>query len=475
VLTNFLFSTLSSGSNFFFLLLTIVAARFLGSEDFGKFSFALALVTVFSPLTGQNMNILSTIAVARDATQVNHYFGNFLTIQGMLSVLTTVAIWVTTRVMGLPVEMQIAVILMAAAMIFRSMKLSIRMVFKALDRFELEAYSQFAGQLVTAAACTIVLFAGYRLHAFIVTFAILRLLDFIFTFALVRFRLAPLWFQFDFSVWPRLLKTGSIMALSGVMAGAAFRVDSIFLGLMRSDVEVGWYSAPYRLFETLLELPNLLTITLLPALASAHITSRSQVIKYCRMGSRYLLLVACPVAIFTNLFATEIVSTFYGNEYFPSSRALQILIAALPFLFISRLATTVAMAIDCPQAVLVWTAVRLGLNIILNLLLIPGMGINGAALSTLLTEFIAFLMGATFLFSRQYSFPVARVISRIGAASVLFALLVWTVRSWPLPLALAAGGAAYLATLTFLNFWEEEELFFFRRELLERVWSRSLV
>jgi O-antigen/teichoic acid export membrane protein len=458
VLKNLLFSVASYSSNVFLMVLYVVAARFLGNEDFGKFSFAWSLVSMFSPLTGHAMNTLSTIAVARDFSRVNSYFGNYLTIQLILSLFTFSAIWLVSRLMTLPEETQIVILILAGAMILRSMKLSLRMLFQALDRFNLEAYLQFAGQLSLTIACAVVLWVGGSLIHFVITFALVRLLDFVCTFGITRMRLAPLWFRTDFSIWPSLVKTGTIFTMIEVLCAMSFRVDSILLGLMRSDAEVGWYNAPYNLFEGLLQVPALITATLLPALAVAHTTSRQHVVNYYQKAYKYLLALAAPISIFVYLFAGEVILLCFGNQYLPSIVPLKFLMATLPFFCLSWLAYTVVMSIDRPLIVLSWVIVGTGINVALNLMLIPPMGVSGAALSTLITECFVFFVGTWFLFSQDYGFPWFKVTIKIAAASIIFGLSVWMLRPWSFPIPLVVGAVGYLLSLTIIKFWEDEEL-----------------
>src|SRR5688500_11373130 len=89
---NLFFAALASGSNLFLFGLTVLAARYLGDAAYGRFSYALDFVTMFTYLAGASMCMIGTINVARDRAKVNQYFGNLLTLQALMAVGTVLLI-----------------------------------------------------------------------------------------------------------------------------------------------------------------------------------------------------------------------------------------------------------------------------------------------------------------------------------------------------------------------------------------------
>ena len=82
----------------------------------------------------------------------------------------------------------------------------------------------------------------------------------------------------------------------------------------------------------------------------------------------------------------------YGEQYFSSAVIFKILIASLPFMFFSLQLNYALGAIKLQGIVMKIIISLLIMNIILNFALIPTYGIEGAAIATLTTEFIKFLI-----------------------------------------------------------------------------------
>jgi O-antigen/teichoic acid export membrane protein len=84
--------------------------------------------------------------------------------------------------------------------------------------------------------------------------------------------------------------------------------------------------------------------------------------------------------------AGPIVALLFGESYAPSVVPLQVLSAGALFVFCTWILHAAAIATNLDRRLLVTTAVGLGSNVLLNLLLIPRWGIAGAAWATVLAE-----------------------------------------------------------------------------------------
>ena len=96
MLRNMAFASVSAASAALLLVLFIIAGRTLGDVEFGKFSFALALGTIFETLMDFGLHQVTIRAVARDPAQatdlLHHTLGIKLVWGGVaLAALTTAA------------------------------------------------------------------------------------------------------------------------------------------------------------------------------------------------------------------------------------------------------------------------------------------------------------------------------------------------------------------------------------------------
>src|SRR5689334_991544 len=72
------YATISAGSAALLLVLLMVAGRFLSADDYGRFSFALALATIVETIMDIGLGPVTVREVARDRDAAGPIFRNVL-------------------------------------------------------------------------------------------------------------------------------------------------------------------------------------------------------------------------------------------------------------------------------------------------------------------------------------------------------------------------------------------------------------
>jgi O-antigen/teichoic acid export membrane protein len=161
---------------------------------------------------------------------------------------------------------------------------------------------------------------------------------------------------------------------------------------MRTDAEVGWYAAAYRVYEGLTYAPSILAAVLTPRL--------SYLFTHDRAGHRTLLtralLASLALAVVLGgiaaLAAAPVISLLFGSRYAAAAQPLQILSAGALFVFATWILHAGAISTNLDRRLLVTTGIGLGANVALNIALIPRYGISGAAWATVLAEGLTVLL-----------------------------------------------------------------------------------
>ena len=110
-----------------------------------------------------------------------------------------------------------------------------------------------------------------------------------------------------------------------------------------------------------------------------------------RLLYRYTFFFAIPFLFIIIIFSEIFVTFFFGNEYVEGAIALQILLVGVLFTVIGTINYTFLSGIGQPKAVAritLWAAI---LNLILNIILIPKYGMNGAAITTSASYLLALI------------------------------------------------------------------------------------
>jgi O-antigen/teichoic acid export membrane protein len=444
------------GSNVLLFLLAFLAARSLTPVAFGEYSAAFAFVGLFRILPDFGMSYASTLQVSRDRTLAGRIFGGLLGFQAVLSVLTVVLCLAIGRVLFRG-DTWFAVVVLSADLILKSVKSTLRWLLKGFERFGAEAASLLLERSALLAFGVWSLRSGWGLPGFVLVFAGVRLADSSGLLAWVHARVLPVRPLYEGSLWWDLLRRGLPFAYAGAMITAFAQVDAVMLEQMRGAREVGFYGAPVRIFEGLTLVPRILGYAFIPTLAALHHRGSPLVGELYRRGCKYLLLAGLPVAAFGVIAAEPFVLALFGSDYRPSVDAARILIPAAAFMFLSNFGETTLACIDRWRAIVVVSTIALGLNVALNLLLIPRLGYRGAAASTLMTEAAYFLMTTLALraFGHRAGWP--SLLPKPLLATAAFGVVLAALLPVSAVLASAAASAVFVLSTLLLRVWDARE------------------
>lgn len=182
----------------------------------------------------------------------------------------------------------------------------------------------------------------------------------------------------------RVVRTTWPLGAAGIIIYASYaNLDSILLAVIRSDVEAGLYSAPYRLFLAANAVVIFAAYSLLPMLARSHHEGR-------REAKRHLLLHAfTPLAGYglAVLGASELLGEFFlarvfGPDFAGTGTVLILLCMSMPIYSIGYPAGYSLIGEQRNWRFFLGGAVAGGLNLALMIALIPPYGIYGAAIAT---------------------------------------------------------------------------------------------
>ena len=223
----------------------------------------------------------------------------------------------------------------------------------------------------------------------------------------------------------RLWRLSITLAVSGASVTIYSLLDKIMLGYFRDAVDVGIYSMARNLLETSLFPMFALVMTLRPALADAWAAGDR---KRCsdlvnRSITAAFAFSACVATIFACL-AGPLVTGLFSDKFAASAGILVLFIPLLVMRSIGSVILPGLIAANRAGTYARLTVAGAALNFILNALLIPKWGAEGAVVSTLLSYLPIEILGLAAV-SREIgglrrSGDISRAIRTAGVA-----LLVW--------------------------------------------------
>ena len=195
------------------------------------------------------------------------------------------------------------------------------------------------------------------------------------------------------------------------------------LGLLGQVTETGWYNAAFKVIGVSTIPASLIGLSFFPALSSA-LSDPQKLQRIWNYQMKAMIFLVVPIVVGGITLAPRIISFIYGADFSPSILAFQILLVSVGLMILySPLAQ--ALLIFNQQKKTLWIApVGAGVNVLLNLILIPTYSLYGAAISTVFTYAVIFFL--VFLYAVKltpikilnYSF----VLAFVGALTSSFAM-----------------------------------------------------
>ncbi|MBI4830949.1 MAG: polysaccharide biosynthesis C-terminal domain-containing protein [Candidatus Lindowbacteria bacterium] len=168
------------------------------------------------------------------------------------------------------------------------------------------------------------------------------------------------------------------------------------------------------------------------------------------------------------MIADKLVPLIFGNGFQQSIAVMRILSWVLLFMFPSGVASLVVVVLKRQVYLFKALGVCIGLNIVLDFILIKSMGYYGACVATLIAE-VLFATLLWLLFRRL--FPSLRLlhgsINILLSAFVMGAVLV-ALKSLNLVVLILVGPVIYFPCLFLFRAFTRDEIRFFREKLLKR-------
>ena len=169
-------------------------------------------------------------------------------------------------------------------------------------------------------------------------------------------------------------------------------LDTVMLGFMTSDAEVGYYNAAVKIKSILVSVVTSLGVVLLPR-ASYYVECKLMD-KFCRIthvALNFVILISVPLTVYFILFAKEGIFFISGAEYEASIVPMQIIMPTLLFIGLTNIMGIQTLIPLGKEKVVLYSEIAGAVaDLLLNVALIPSMASAGAAIGTVVAEGVVF-------------------------------------------------------------------------------------
>ena len=165
-------------------------------------------------------------------------------------------------------------------------------------------------------------------------------------------------------------------------------LDTVMLGFLKSDAEVGYYNAAVRIKGILVSIVTSLGTVLLPRAAYyLEHDLKDAFLNITKKALNFVLIVATPMLVYFAAYAYEGITFLSGEAYGASVVPMQVVMPTLLFIGMSNvLGLQMLVPMGKEKVVLHSEIAGAVVDLIINILLIPKLGAVGAAIACTLAE-----------------------------------------------------------------------------------------
>ncbi len=440
--------------------------RYLGPHRYGQFQFVLSYVTLFGVIIDFGIQQYVIKKMSEDRSQVKKYFHNFLAVEIVLATLIyggmiTFAYFNHYEPIVLKAIMVAGLGTAVHGLIYPF--LAVITTFYDLKKV---AFLNFLASIINVAMIFITIAVGGGIVLLVSQQLIYALCALVCYRYFVRKHIGTPeilkgLFHLDWKLIKVILIASPPFALLVGFATLYNRIDVVLIKHFYDYTQVGLYAAAYKFFDLLAFFPAVVSHSLYPLLstlmAERNIAEvRSILEKYLR----FMVALALPIGVGGSLLAKQIIGIL-SPEYSGAASILSILVWAPAILFMYIVVNSLVISQLTKWAVAI-TGVNVVVNIVGNIILLPRIGIIGAAMMTVVSELLQGIFYFYFVKKKITDFRFFSLIWQPVVASLVMGAAVWFVRDTNLMIGVGVGLIVYAVTLFVLRFFRKDDLIMLR-------------
>ena len=404
----------------------------VGPTNYGLFVTALTFVSSVMLLTDLGINSITGREIARSPNDAAEILGHNLGLRLTLSaILVPILTFIGVALYHEP-SLRWSIVLIALAVPFDALRAISLGYYAASIRNYVASGISLLQQVLFVAGVAIALTSGFGIVGCATSYLVSTFVSGSLAFLVVRREVLfkPL---YNLKRWRQVFALSASLGAIQAINILYLKADTLILSRMSTPHAVGLYGVAYSFTTFILVVPSLIMVSVMPLLATS---SGERFAKLVRQAVHGLVVLGTAAVIVVLLFASQAITVLSGHHFLAAATSMRLLALASLFSYLNAALGWAAVACNHHHRMIFVSGIGLFLNVGLNLALIPRFGIDGAATSTLISEFLA-LIGVRVVFGRDVGAKISLIkISLlpvlVGIAVVLLGRYV-LLRSWYAP------------------------------------------
>ncbi len=366
-------------------IIGMLTARFLGPSNYGIINYAASIVAFVTPIMYLGLNSTIVQELISRPNKEGAVLGTSIAMSVCSAILCIIGVFSFVSVMNAGETETIRVCAIY----------SVLLVFNAIDLiqywFQAKLMSKYTSVVMLIAYAVVSLYKVFLLvtQKSLYWFAASYSLD----FAIIAILLIAIYrnkqgqkLSFSKKMVGELFSKSKYYIVSSMMVTIFAQTDKIMIKNMLGNEQVGLYTAAVTTASITAFVFSAIIDSFRPVILQSAKENECKFEKSMTMLYSIIIYFSLSISIFMTVFAPIIINILFGEQYFLASSALQIIVWYTTFAYIGSVRNVWILARGLQKHL--WKINLSGalLNIMLNFILIPYWGMNGAAVASLITQ-----------------------------------------------------------------------------------------
>lgn len=403
------------------LVVMMISARYLGPSGYGLINYAASIVNFVVPVMQLGLNYTLVQEIIRDPEHEGEILGTALMMTLVSGGACVIGISTFVAIANRGEHQTLLVcILYSLLLVFRGLEM-IHYWFQAKLMSKYTSVTILVSYIVVALYRIVLLITGSGIYWFAISQAIDVALIAFAQLAIYR-KLSGSKLAFSWKRGKAMLTMSRHYIIPGLMVTIFAQIDRIMLKLLINDEAVGFYSAAVSCASLTSFIFIAIIDSLRPSVLEGKKQSEDLFCQRMRLLYSVVVILALLQSVFITLLAGPIITIMYGKEYIASIGTLRIVVWYTTFSYQGSARDLWILAENKQKYLLIINLSGAVTNVLLNAVLIPLYGINGAAVASLVTQFFTNVITGWII-------PAIRPSNRLMLQSLRPSFLVSTIKS----------------------------------------------
>lgn len=369
------------------LVVSMITTRYLGPSNYGLISYASSIVAFIVPLVQLGINCILVQEFVDHPTKSGQTIGTATVLTMISSLLGILGIWAFTAIVNQNETDTIIVSVLYSISMFFQMTEMIQYWYQAKLFSKYVSIVSLISRAIVSVYKIYIIIAGKNIF----WFAIVNSLDYLIISVclfVIYFKLEGQKLSFSGTAAKDMLSKSKHFVISGLMVSVFAQTDKIMLKLMIGDAEIGYYSAAITCAGMSVFLFTAIIDSFRPVIFENKKTNQQAYRQNTTRLYSIIIYMALAQSVVLTIFARPIINLLYGAQYLPAVSILQIITWYSAFSYLGVARNIWFLAENKQKYVWITNLIGAIINVIGNALLIPLWGAVGAAIASVVTQFI---------------------------------------------------------------------------------------